>query len=400
MISNKELFYSYVAQTSPEPLALEIVKAKGVYLIGKSGEKYLDLISGISVSNVGHSHPNVVKAVKKQADSYMHLMVYGEYIQSPQVVLAKKLSDLLPKELNNVYFVNSGSEANEGALKLAKRYTGRRKIVYCNNAYHGSTQGVLSVIGSDDFKKPFEPLLPETYAIHFNVEKDLALIDKHTAAVIIEPIQGEAGVIVPSTKYLKLLREKCTKVGALLIFDEVQTGFGRTGKFWGFEHFNVVPDILTLAKGMGGGMPIGAFVSSKSIMESLTHHPVLGHITTFGGHPVCCAASLACVNTILEENLMSSIPEKEILFKQLLQHSNIIEVRGLGLLLCIEFKNKEFNFSVIKECIKNGVITDWFLFNDKCLRIAPPLTITKKQILKACSIIINAIDGVSKGNSV
>ncbi len=399
MISKKELFYSYLAQTSPEPMALEITKAKGVYLYGKTGEKYLDLISGISVSNVGHSHPNIVKAVKNQVDSYMHLMVYGEYIQSPQVLLAQKITDLLPPNLNNVYFVNSGSEANEGAMKLAKRFTGKSKIVYCKNAYHGSTQGVLSIIGNDDFKKPFEPFLPETYAITFNELNDLSIIDKNTAAVILEPIQAEAGIVIPSKQYLKLLQKKCKENGTLLIFDEVQTGFGRTGTFWGFEQFDVVPDIITLAKGMGGGMPIGAFISSKSIMESLTHHPVLGHITTFGGHPVCCAASLACLNTILDENLMAQIPEKEALFKQLLQHSDIIEVRGMGLLLCIEFKSTAFNFAVIKESVKNGVITDWFLFNDKCLRIAPPLTITKNQIKQACKVILQAINTVSQRNS-
>ena len=399
MISSKELFYSYLAQTSPEPMGLEIIKAKGLYLFGSKGEKYLDLISGISVSNVGHSHKNVVKAIKNQSSKYLHLMVYGEYIQSPQVLLAQKIAELLPRNLNNIYFVNSGSEANEGAMKLAKRHTGRAKIVYCKNAYHGSTQGVLSVIGSEEFKQPFKPLLPETYSINFNSLSDLNTIDKNTAAVIIEPIQAEAGVVLPINDYLQKLRLKCNETGTLLIFDEVQTGFGRTGTFWGFEQFNVIPDILTIAKGMGGGMPIGAFISSKTIMESLTHHPVLGHITTFGGHPVCCAASLACIEVILENKLLNQISEKEALFKQLLVHPNILSVRGIGLLLCIEFESQEFNFAVIKESVKNGVITDWFLFNDKCLRIAPPLIITKNEIKKACKIILRAIDIVSQRNS-
>lgn len=396
MISNKELFYSYLAQTSPEPMALEIQKAKGVYLYGSKGEKYLDLISGISVSNVGHGHPAILKALNNQAKKYFHLMVYGEYIQSPQVQLADALCNTLPQELNNVYFVNSGSEANEGAMKLAKRYTGKTKIVYCKNAYHGSTQGVLSIIGSDDFKKPFEPLLPQTYSIEFNKLKDLEIIDGETAAVIVEPVQAEAGVVIPSENYLKQLRKICTEKGALLIFDEIQTGFGRTGTFWAFEQFKVIPDILTTAKGMGGGMPLGAFISSKKIMQSLTHHPVLGHITTFGGHPVCCATSLACMEVIKNENLLAQILEKELLFKQLLKHSSIIDVRGKGLLLCIEFSDATFNFSVIKECIKNGVITDWFLFNDKCLRMAPPLTISNAQIKQACKTILKAIQVVSK----
>jgi acetylornithine/N-succinyldiaminopimelate aminotransferase len=395
MISPRELFHSYVAQTSPKPMGLEIVKGEGVYLFGKNGEKYLDLIAGISVSNVGHNHPAIVNAVKDQAEKYMHLMVYGEYIQTPQVKLAEKIAGLLPDKLNNIYFVNSGSEANEGALKLAKRFTGKRKIIYCKNAYHGSTQGVLSVIGNDDFKKPFEPLLPETHSITFNNIDDLAIICDNTAAVIIEPVQGEAGVVMPDRAFMTELRERCTKNGTMLIFDEVQTGFGRTGAFWGQNLTGVTPDIMTIAKGMGGGMPIGAFISSAEIMHCLTHHPVLGHITTFGGHPVCCAASLACIETIQNENLLDGVDKKEALFKSLLKHNSIVEVRGVGLFLAIEFESSEFNFSVIEECIKHGIITDWFLFNDKCLRIAPPLVITESEIIEACEVIVQAIDSVS-----
>jgi len=397
MISSRELFHSYVAQTSPKPLGLEIERAEGVYLHGSKGEKYLDLIAGISVSNVGHNHPSIVKAVKDQADKYMHLMVYGEYIQTPQVKLAEKIAGLLPDSLNNIYFVNSGSEANEGALKLAKRHTGKRKIIYCNNAYHGSTQGVLSVIGHEDFKKPFEPLLPETHAITFNNIDDLDIICDNTAAVIIEPIQGEAGIIVPDKKFMKALRDRCTLKGTMLIFDEVQTGFGRTGSFWGQDQTGVVPDIMTIAKGMGGGMPIGAFISSAEIMHCLTHHPVLGHITTFGGHPVCCAASLACIETIQKEDLIAGIEQKELLFKSLLKHPAIKDLRGVGLFLSVEFIDSEFNFAVIEECIKNGVITDWFLFNDKCLRIAPPLVIKESEIIEACTVIVAAIEKVSQG---
>ncbi|MFT6717155.1 MAG: acetylornithine/N-succinyldiaminopimelate aminotransferase [Saprospiraceae bacterium] len=391
MISSRALFHSYVAQTSPKPIGLEIVDADGVYLFGSKGERYLDLIAGISVSNVGHNHPAIVNAVKEQADKYMHLMVYGEYIQTPQVKLAEKIAGLLPESLNNIYFVNSGSEANEGALKLAKRYTGKRKIIYCNNAYHGSTQGVLSVIGHEDFKKPFEPLLPDTHAITFNKIRDLDIICENTAAVIIEPVQGEAGVIMPDKNFMRALRERCTEKGTMLIFDEVQTGFGRTGTFWGKNHTGITPDIMTIAKGMGGGMPIGAFISSSEIMHCLTHHPVLGHITTFGGHPVCCAASLACIETIQGENLLDGVSEKEALFKSLLKHPAIIELRGVGLFLSIEFKDSDFNFAVIEECIKKGVITDWFLFNDKCLRIAPPLIISESEIKQACEVIVQAI---------
>ena len=308
MISQKELFYSYLAQTSPEPMELEIIKAEGLYLIDKNNKKYLDLISGISVSNVGHSHPEIVNAVKEQAEKYMHLMVFGEYIQTPQTLLAEALTKLLPKKLDNVYFVNSGSEAIEGALKLAKRYTGRTDIISCKNAYHGSSHGALSIMGNEEFKNNFRPLLPNTRLIEYNNFNDLKHINKNTACIVIEAFQAEAGIIVPKKNYIKAVRDRCDETGTLLVIDEVQTGFGRTGTFFGFEQHDIVPDIITLAKGMGGGMPIGAFISSQEIMSELTHHPVLGHITTFGGHPVCSAASLACLNIIEKNNLRASIP--------------------------------------------------------------------------------------------
>ncbi|HWZ21852.1 MAG TPA: aspartate aminotransferase family protein, partial [Cytophagaceae bacterium] len=336
-MTHRQLFLNSMAQTSDTPLMLEIEKAEGIYLYGKNGKKYIDLISGISVSNIGHRNPKVVEAIKDQLDKYMHLMVYGEYIQSPQVLLAKRLKATLPVRLNNVYFVNSGAEATEGALKLAKRYTGRAEIISCKNAYHGSTNGALSVMGDEYFKQAFRPLLPGIRHIQFNDVKELNEITEDTAAVIIETIQGEAGIRIPAEAYLKALRKKCTETGTLLIMDEIQTGFGRTGKFWAFEHFGIEPDILLTSKGMGGGMPIGAFIAPKEIMNVLANNPVLGHITTFGGHPVCCAASLATIDVILDEKLMDGITEKELLFHSLLKHPAIKEIRSKGLLLAVEF---------------------------------------------------------------
>ena len=403
MLTHRQLFFSHLAQTSDFPIALEIVKAEGIYLTDVFGKKYMDLISGISVSNVGHRHPKVLKAISEQLDNYMHLMVYGEYIQSPQVQLAKLLSDNLPENLSSVYFVNSGSEANEGALKLAKRWTGRTELISFTNAYHGSSHGALSVMGNENFKNAFRPLLPDVRFINFNNVDDLKNISEKTACVIVEPIQGEAGVVLPKeftiynsqfTIYLKLLRERCDEVGALLIFDEVQTGFGRTGKLFAFEHYQAVPDILTIAKGMGGGMPIGAFVSSNKIMNCLTNNPVLGHITTFGGHPVCCAASKACLEILLEENLIEQVRTKELLFRKLLQHPSIKEIRGKGLLLAVEFEDENFCIDVINKCIENGVIVDWFLFDSKSMRIAPPLTITEEEIKLSCEIIVKQMDNL------
>jgi len=391
MLSQRQLFLNHIAQTSETPLSLEIEKAEGVYLVDTSGKKYLDLISGISVSNVGHRHPKVVQAIKDQVDKYMHLMVYGEYIQSPQVQLAKALAEHLPSDLSSVYFVNSGSEAIEGAMKLAKRYLGRTEIISFKNAYHGSTQGSLSIMGNEEFKNAFRPLLPDTKLICFNDMNDLKEITKRTACVVIETIQGEAGAVVPSIDYLKKLQERCKEVGALLVLDEIQCGFGRTGKLFAFEHFEILPDILCIAKGMGGGMPIGAFISSKEIMNSLTNNPILGHITTFGGHPVSCAASCASLRVLFEENLISSVGGKEQLFRKLLVHQKIRSINGKGLLLSVGFDSYEQNKSIIDRCIQKGVITDWFLFNSHSMRIAPPLTISEEEIHFACTIILEAI---------
>ena len=392
MISQRELFYSYIAQTSPEPMELDIEKAEGVYLIDRNGKKYVDLISGISVSNVGHCHPKVVKAIHEQSEKYMHLMVYGEYIQSPQNKLAEAICKELPKSLNNIYFVNSGSEAIEGALKLAKRHTGRTEIISCENAYHGSSHGALSIMGNEAFKNNFRPLLPQTRLIEYNNFEHIQLITENTAAIVIESFQAEAGIILPSKGYIKAIREKCNEVGALMIVDEIQTGFGRTGTLFGFEHHKITPDIITLAKGMGGGMPIGAFVANKDIMHKLTHNPVLGHITTFGGNAVSCAASLACLKEIKENNLIKNVQKLSSIFQNKLIHPAIVETRGVGFFICVEFKSQAFNFGVIKKCIQKGVITDWFLFNDKCLRISPPLNLEKETAIECCNKILEAVE--------
>jgi len=395
MLTNRQLFLNNLAQTSDSPLALEITKAEGVYLFDSAGKKYIDLISGISVSNTGHRHPTVVKAIKDQADKYLHLMVYGEYIQSPQVKLAGALCDLLPDKLNNCYFVNSGSEAVEGALKLAKRYTGRKKIVAFNHAYHGSTHGALSVIGNENYQTPFGPLLPGIDHIEFNSAEDLLTITAETACVIIEPVQGEAGIIVGKPEFLKALRNRCTETGAILIFDEIQTGMGRSGTMFAFEKYNIIPDILLLAKGLGGGMPIGAFISSREIMQTLTFNPVLGHITTFGGHPVSCAAALANIEVIISEKLIESVEAKSKLFVTLLSNgSGIREIRHAGLMIALQLDNFTHAKKVIDRCIEQGVIIDWFLFNDSSIRIAPPLIINEEQIKEACQVIRKALEEV------
>jgi acetylornithine/N-succinyldiaminopimelate aminotransferase len=392
MLTTRQLFFNHVAQTSETPLALEIISAEGVYLTDFAGKKYIDLISGISVSNVGHRHPHVINSIKNQLDKYMHLMVYGEYIQSPQVQLAKLLSNNLPNNLSTVYFVNSGTEAIEGAMKLAKRATGRSEIISFKNAYHGSTQGSLSIMGSEEFKNAFRPLLPDVRQIEYNNHTDLQYITPITACVVVETIQGEAGIITPENDFLMALRKRCSEVGALLVMDEIQCGFGRTGKLFAFEHYNCIPDILCLAKGMGGGMPIGAFISSNKIMHTLTNNPILGHITTFGGHPVCCGAAIASLEVILNEKLIDGVSKKEALFRTLLKHPKIKSVRGKGLLLALEFSSYEENKAIIDKCIANGVITDWFLFASHCMRIAPPLTITEDEIKIACNTIIAAME--------
>lgn len=391
MLTQRQLFLQHNAQTSATPLLLEFVKAKGIYMYDDAGSKFIDLIAGIGVSNVGHCHDKVVAAVKQQAETFMHLMVYGEFVQSPQVNFAHALSSVLPPSLNCTYFVNSGTEAVEGAMKLAKRYTGRSEIIAFKNSYHGSTQGSLSLMGNEEFKQAYRPLLPGVKFLTFNHVPDLSQISDETAAVFIETIQGEAGVRLPDKAYLTALREKCTATNTLLIFDEIQCGFGRTGKIFGFEHFNVVPDILLLAKGIGGGMPIGAFIASQEIMAVLTENPILGHLTTFGGHPVSCAAGLATLNVILEEKLVDEVIAKGELFKSLLKHPAIREIRGKGLLLAVEFESYELNKKIIDGCIADGLITDWFLHCSNSMRIAPPLIITAAEIHEACKIILKNI---------
>ena len=392
-MNNRNLFLAHLAQTTDFPLAIEVVKAEGVYLYGPNGERYLDLISGIGVSNVGHRHPKVTEAIHQQVDTYLHLMVYGEYIQSPQTLLAKALVDTLPPSLDNVYLVNSGSEAIEGALKLAKRYTNRRELISCTDAYHGSSQGALSVGGNELFKRAYRPLLPGTSQIFYGSFSDLEKITRDTAAVVIETIQGEAGIRVACTSYFKALRARCTEVGALLILDEIQAGFGRTGTFWAFEQFDIVPDILVCAKGMGGGMPIGAFIANKEMMGVFKNNPLLGHITTFGGHPVSAAASLATLKVLQEENLIEQVAAKASLFRSLLIHPQIKAIRNQGLMMALEFESFDVLKPIIDRAINLGVITDWFLFCDDSMRIAPPLTITHEQIQEACALILEAIDG-------
>ncbi len=391
-ITQRQLFLSHLAQTTDFPLSLEIEKAEGLYMYSADGKRYMDLISGISVSNVGHCHPQVIKAVKDQADRYLHLMVYGEYIQGPQVKLAQKLAFLLGQGLSSVYFVNSGSEANEGAIKLAKRYTGRSEIISFKNAYHGSTQGALSVIGDESFKRAFRPLIPGGRTLDFNNFEHLKEISSKTAAVIAEPVQGEAGYIPAQEGYLQALAKKCKETGTLLIFDEIQTGFGRTGKLFAHQYYNVKPDIITLAKGMGGGMPIGAFISSPEIMASLKENPLLGHITTFGGHPVSCAAALACVNIIDQEKLHKKVKAKEALFRKLLVHPKIKAVRGQGLMLAVQLSSFEEVEKVIQHCLNKGIVTDWFLFCNSALRLSPPLIINEEEILLACKTIIKGLE--------
>ncbi|WP_448697280.1 aspartate aminotransferase family protein [Mucilaginibacter sp. AW1-3] len=391
MLNLRQLFLNHNAQTTRFPLLLEFESAKGVYLYDRDGKPYLDLISGIGVSNLGHSHPRIVDAVKQQAEKYMHLMVYGEYVQAPQVKFAEKLASVLPQQLQATYFVNSGAEAVEGALKLAKRYTGRSEIIACKNSYHGSTQGALSVMGNEEYKQAYRPLLPGVKFIDFNDPACFEQITTQTACVIIETLQGEAGVRVPDATYLQALRKHCTETGTLLILDEIQVAFGRTGKLFAFEHFGIVPDILLLAKALGGGMPIGAFVSSNQIMSALSENPILGHITTFGGHPVCCAAGLAALETLLEEQLIEQVAAREALFRKLLVHPAIREIRGKGLLLAAELESFDLNKKVIDRCIENGIIVDWFLHCSNSMRIAPPLVITEQEITRACEIITEAL---------
>lgn len=386
-MNQRQLFLNHVGQTSAAPLALEIVKASGSRMWDTDGKEYIDLIGGISVCNVGHCHPNVVEAVKAQAEKYMHIMVYGELVETPQVAYAKKLTDHLPATLNSVFFTSSGSEATEGAMKLSKRYTGRTKIVSFKNSYHGSTQGSLSIMGDEYWRNAFRPLLPGIVQLQYNSFEDLQQITEETACVIAETVQAEAGVLVPVDGWLTALRKRCDETGTLMVLDEIQCGFGRNGSLFAFEQFNVVPDILLLGKALGGGMPLGAFVADKKIMDSFTHNPVLGHINTFGGHPVCCAAGLAAFNVLLDENLVSAVKQKEQLFLSNLHHPVIKAIRSFGLMMAVEFENFETNKKIIDALIENGVFTDWFLFASNCLRIVPPLVITEDEILRATEIM-------------
>lgn len=392
MISNRELFLKNTAQTSDSPRLLEIDRAEGIYLYGPNGEKYMDLVSGFNVSNIGHRHPQVLKAIQEQLDRFMHVTVYGEFVQSPQVLLATELLEVLPDSFQSVYFTNSGAEAVEGSMKVAKKFTGRREIIAAKQAYHGSTQGALSLIGNDEYRVAYAPLLPEISFIEYNSLPDLEKISDKTAAVIVEAIQGEAGVRVPSKEYMQALRQKCTDTGALLIFDEIQTGFGRTGKLFAFEHFGIVPDILMLAKGIGGGMPLGAFVAPKEMMDVIKANPMLGHITTFGGHPVSCAAARASLKVIQGEKLIEEVDRKAKLFRSELQMPQIREIRGLGLMMCLQLDNFDQVYQVSNYCASKGLIIDWYLHCETALRIAPPLTFSEDEIIQSCKIIREGIE--------
>lgn len=387
----RALFYQHLAPTSTAPLALEITKARGNYLWDREGRKYLDLIAGISVCNVGHCHPKVVKAVKKQAGQYLHLLVYGELIESPQVKYARLLADYLPAPLESVYFTNSGAEATEGAMKLAKRATGRTQIIAFKQSYHGSTQGALSIMGDEYWRNAYRPLLPDILHLDYNDPASLDFITSRTACVIAETIQAERGVVAPDNDWMKALRQKCSEAGALLVLDEIQTGFGRTGSLWGFDQFGIVPDIVLLGKALGGGMPLGAFVASRQLMSQLAENPVLGHITTFGGHPVSCAAGMAALKVLLEEELVQQVQEKEALFLDLLGRAGKGKIRSGGLLMALELDSDKSCQKLIKHCLDKGLLTDWFLFAPDCLRIAPPLTISRKQIKQAAEIIVQGL---------
>lgn len=388
----RQLFLQHVGQTSPAPLALHITKASGAKMWDANGKEYIDLIGGISVCNVGHCHPKVVEAIKKQADDYLHIMVYGELIESPQVQYAHLLTQYLPLSLNAVFFTASGTEATEGAMKLAKRATGRTQIISFKNSYHGSTQGALSLMGSEYWQQAFRPLLPGVMQLRYNVFEDLENINEQTACVVAETIQAEAGVNVPDKKWMQALRNKCTETGALLVLDEIQCGFGRNGSLWAFEQFNIVPDILLLGKALGGGMPLGAFIADKKLMDCFTNNPVLGHINTFGGHPVCCAAGMAAMQVLVTEKLWETVAEKEQLFKKRLVHPKIKKINRCGLMMALYFEDFNSNKKIIDACIAHGLFTDWFLFAPEALRIVPPLNISNEEIETACKIIWKVLD--------
>ncbi|MBL7790363.1 MAG: aspartate aminotransferase family protein [Chitinophagales bacterium] len=379
-MTNRQLFLSHIAQTTQHSMGIEVDRAEGVYLYGPHGEKYMDMISGISVSNVGHCHPEVVKAVQEQSASFMHLMVYGEYIYSPQTKLAEALTQVLPKELDNFYFTNSGTEATEGAFKLAKRYTGRSEIISCYQSYHGSTAGSLSAMGDETYQNAFRPLVPGHSFIEFNRIEDIDKITEKTAAVIIELISAEKGVIIGDYDYIQQLRKRCSEVGALLILDEIQTGCGRTGTLFAFEQYHIIPDILLLGKGFGGGMPIAAFIAKKEIMRTLSFDPILGHISTYGGNAVCCAAALASLKVLTSNNIISEVENKGLYLQQSLENLGFDKIRRKGLLLALDMGSQVKNFEFIASCITHGIITDWFLFNTQSMRICPPLTITYEEL--------------------
>jgi len=388
----KDIFKKHQAQTFPFPSCLEIASAKGSYIYDVNSKSYLDFIAGVSACTLGHSNPIITNAVKEQLDKYSHVMVYGEYMQSPQYKLAQLLANNLPENLSTSYFTNSGAEAIEGAMKLAKRASGRPEIISCKDSYHGSTQGALSIMGNEEHKAKYRPLLPSCNQIIYNDIESLQNITKQTAAVVIEPVQGAAGFIEPSNNFLQKVREKCNKTGTLLIFDEIQTCFGRLGTLFGFEKYNVIPDILCIAKGMGGGMPIGAFISSWKLMNLLTFEPKLGHITTFGGHPLSCAASLATLEFLLASDIMQDIEKKEHLFRKHLHHPKIKEIRGIGLMLAIEFKDEALAKKVVEKCLENGLILFYFLFTKTAIRITPPLTISDNEIIEGCEVIIKVLN--------
>lgn len=385
-------FFKYQAQTTQFAAGFEVEKAEGSYIYGKDGRKYLDFVAGVSANTLGHSHPKIVEAIKTQAEKYLHVMVYGEYAQEMPVKLCKLLAEATPEPLEVTYLVNSGAEAIDGSLKLAKRYTGREEIISFKNSYHGNTHGALSVSGNEYHKREFRPLLPMVSFIDFNKEEDLDKITEKTACVIMETIQGAAGFLVPQNDYLKKLKVRCEEVGALLILDEIQPGFGRTGKLFAFEHYGIVPDILVMGKGMGGGVPVGAFMSSKKIMESLAHSPKLGHITTFGGNPLIAAASYATLKEVLESGLMNEVDEKEKLFRELLVHPKIKNINGRGLMLAVNLGSPEYTLDVAKRCMEKGLVVFWQLYRNEYLRISPPLTLSLEEIRKGCEIILQVLN--------
>ena len=391
-MNQRQLFLNHVGQTSEAPLCLHIIKAEGSKMWDVNGKEYIDLIAGISVCNIGHRHPLVIEAIKKQLDDFLHIMVYGEFVENPQVAYAKMLSDHLPANLNSVFYTASGSEATEGAMKLAKRFTGRTEIVSFKNSYHGSTQGALSVMGSEYWQQAFRPLLPGIRQLNYNNFEELEQITEQTACVIAETIQAEAGVNIPQNNWLKALRRRCTQTGTLLVLDEIQCGFGRNGSLWAFQQFDIVPDILLLGKALGGGMPLGAFISDKKIMDSFTHDPVLGHINTFGGHPVSCAAGLASFKVLLDEKIIEDVKIKEQLFLSKLKHDLIKKINSCGLMISIEFDSFETNKKIIDALIERGVFTDWFLFASNALRIAPPLNISNEDIELSCNKILQTLN--------